>query len=141
MQTIIENILAHEVHFHDSKSGGPGGQNVNKTNTKMSLYFNIQDSRFLTDEQKARLIELAGHKVHHHESVLIMTCQEERHQHANKNKVIKHFAELLMKALVEPKKRIPMSIPKKEREARILDKKFQGKKKQDRQKPTIADSL
>jgi len=135
MQNIIENILAHEVHFHDSKSGGNGGQNVNKRNTKIALYFNIEDSQFLTNEQKERLIKLAGHKVHHEESLLIMTCQEERHQHANKNKVIKHFAELLMEAFKEPKERVPTNIPKKEREARILDKKFTGQKKQNRQKP------
>jgi len=91
MQTSIENILAHEVHFHDSKSGGHGGQNVNKRNTKVTLFFNIQDSEFLTDEQKKRLVDLAGNKIHHEESVLIMSCQEERYQHANKEKVIKHF--------------------------------------------------
>ncbi len=137
MQTIIENILAHEVHFHDSKSGGHGGQNVNKRNTKVTLFFNIQDSEFLTDEQKKRLVDLAGNRIHHEESVLIMSCQEERYQHANKNKVIKHFTELLWSALIEPKERIPTSIPKKEREARILDKKFTSKKKQDRQQPPL----
>jgi ribosome-associated protein len=65
--TTIEHILAREVHFHFSKSSGPGGQNVNKRETKAELYFNIHDSNSLTSEQKQRLIDLAGHMVHHEE--------------------------------------------------------------------------
>ncbi|MEI8009523.1 MAG: hypothetical protein WCI00_09555 [bacterium] len=67
IQSTIENILAHEVHFHFSKSSGPGGQNVNKRETKAELYFNIHDSNNLTFEEKQRLIDLAGHMVHHEE--------------------------------------------------------------------------
>jgi ribosome-associated protein len=64
---IIEEIINKELHFHFTKSGGHGGQNVNKRNTKAELYFNIHDSHNLNDEQKARLIKNAGHQVHHHE--------------------------------------------------------------------------
>ena len=134
---IIDEILQHEVHFHFSRSGGHGGQNVNKVATKAELYFNIYDSQYLTDEQKQRLIQLAQHRVHHEEKILIMTCQEERLQIANKEKVIHHFRQLLTQILPEPKKRIPTKIPKKEREARILDKKFISKTKQLRQKPPL----
>ena len=67
VQDIIQNILAHEVHYHFSRSSGPGGQNVNRRATKAELYFNIHDSQYLTPEQKQRLIELAGHMVHHNE--------------------------------------------------------------------------
>ena len=66
-QSTIENILAHEVHFHFSKSGGHGGQNVNKRETKAELYFNIHDSQRLSFEEKQRLIDIAGHMVHHEE--------------------------------------------------------------------------
>lgn len=136
---IIENILQREVHFHFSRSGGHGGQNVNKVATKAELYFNIHDSQYLTDEQKERLIELADHRVHHEEKILIMTCQEERFQHANKEKVIHHFRQLLTEALIEPKERISTNIPKSEREARLLDKKFASKNKQLRQKPSFEE--
>jgi len=54
-----------------------------------------------------------------------MTCQEERLQIANKEKVIHHFRQLLNEAMKEPKERISTSIPASEREARILDKKYQ----------------
>lgn len=131
---IIDAILAREVHFHFSKSSGPGGQNVNKRETKAELYFNIHDSNSLSFEQKQRLIDIAGHMVHHEEGILIMTCKEERYQNANKEKVIHHFRQLLNEALTEPKERISTQIPKAEREARIMDKKFTSKTKQSRQK-------
>ena len=133
-QDIIDAILQKEVHFHFSKSGGHGGQNVNKRETKAELYFNIHDSDFLTPEQKQRLIDLAGHMVHHEEWILIMTCQEERLQIANKEKVIHHFRQLLEQILPEQKKRVATKIPKKQREARISDKKITSKTKQLRQK-------
>lgn len=136
---IIENILSREVHFHFSKSGGHGGQNVNKRETKAELYFNVQYSHYLTPEQKERLIQLAGHRIHHQESILIMTCQEERLQRANKEKVIHHFRQLVEEALSQPQHRIPTNIPNSEREARIVQKKHTSKNKQNRQKPPLEE--
>lgn len=136
-EQIIDTIIKHEVHFHFSRSGGHGGQNVNKVATKAELYFNVHDSQYLTDEQKERLIQLAENKIHHEEKILIMTCQEERLQIANKEKVIHHFRQLLTEALVEPKERISTKIPQAEREARILDKKYTSKIKKLRQKPFL----
>lgn len=63
----IENILKYEVYFHFVKSSGSGGQNVNKKNTKAELYFNINDSLYLDNKQKQRLIAAVGHLVHHQE--------------------------------------------------------------------------
>ncbi len=134
-ENIIQNCIDHEIHFHFSKSGGHGGQNINKRNTKAELYFNIHDSQYLTPEQKQRLIDLAWEMIHHHEGILIMTCQEERYQHANKKKVLHHFNQLLTQACREPKERISTHIPRAEREARIMDKKFTSKTKQLRKNP------
>lgn len=131
----IQNIIDHELYFHFSKSWGPGGQNINKRKTKAELYFNINSSQYLTSEQKGRLVNLAGQMVHHQEGVLIMTCQEERYQHANKEKVIGYFAQLLKKAYVAPKERIRTTIPKSQRKVRSIDKKFASKTKRLRQKP------
>ena len=66
-----------------------------------------------------------------------MTCQEQRYQKTNKQKLIHYFKELLIKILPEPKKRISTKIPKCEREIRILEKKYIAKKKQNRQKPPL----
>ncbi len=139
IQSTIENILAREVHFHFSKSWGPGGQNVNKRETKAELYFNIHDSNSLTFEQKQRLIDIAGHMVHHKEGILIMTCKEERYQNANKEKVIHHFKQVVNEAMTQPKERISTQIPQAEREARIMDKKFTSKTKDSRKKPKIEE--
>lgn len=76
----IENIVNYEISYRFSKSSGSGGQNINKRNTKAELYFNITDSRYLTDDQKKKLIKIAGNMVHHQDGMLIMTCQEERLQ-------------------------------------------------------------
>lgn len=95
MSEIFDQILNSEVHFHFSNSGWHGWQNVNKRKTKAELYFNIQDSHHLTPEQKDKLIQIGAHRVHHHSSILIMTCQEERTQWLNKEKVIHHFKQLL----------------------------------------------
>ena len=139
MEQIIQSILEHEVHFHFANSWWPGGQNVNKRKTKAELYFNVQDSQYLTPEQKERIITTAGNRVHHEEKILIMTCQEERLQEANKKKVINHFRQLLMEALATPVERVPMNIPEKELEARIMDKKYVSKNKKLRKKPSLDD--
>ncbi len=109
--TKIQKILVQEVHFHFSKSGGHGWQNVNKRKTKAELYFNIDESSFLSQEEKDRLKKLSGNFVHHHSSTLILTCQEERYQHANKTKVSHHFIQLLHKAVETPEERIPTHPP------------------------------
>ena len=112
---------------------------MNKRKTKAELYFNVQDSQYLTPEQKERIITTAGNRVHHEEKILIMTCQEERLQEANKKKVINHFRQLLMEALATPVERVPMNIPEKELEARIMDKKYVSKNKKLRKKPSLDD--
>ena len=99
VDSIIKNMLKHDVHFHFSKSGGHGWQKINKKKTKAELYFNLWDSEYLTDEQKELFIKKAWHAMHHHERILIMTCQEERYQRANKDKVIHLFVSLLKEVI------------------------------------------
>lgn len=109
--TIIKNILAHEVDFQFSKSSGPGGQNVNKRNTKVTLFFAINQSQFLSKIQQERLQKIAGNAVHHDSSLLILSSQEERYQYANKMRVSYRFIQLLHQAAQTPKARIPTQPP------------------------------
>ncbi|PJA48404.1 MAG: aminoacyl-tRNA hydrolase [candidate division SR1 bacterium CG_4_9_14_3_um_filter_40_9] len=141
MNQIIDKILKEEVHFHFAKSGGHGGQNVDKRNTKAELYFNVHDSNFLTPEQKQRLIVFAGDHMHHEAGILILTDQEERLQVANKEKVIHYFRQLLGQAIPEPKKRIVTKIPRYMKEERKEEKQIQSRKKQNRRTDALHASL
>lgn len=129
---VVQSILRDDVHFHFSKSGGHGGQNINKRKTKAELYFNIDNCQYLSDDQKNRLKELGGNFVHHHSSVLILTCQEERYQHANKTKVSHHFIQLLHKACDTPTERIPTDPPAYLHHHKKRKKIHHGRKKHNR---------
>jgi len=138
---ILKKILAREVYFHFVKSSGHGGQNVNKRKTKAELYFNVANSCFLTEEQKQQIIDRSGHRIHHHEKILIMTCHEERYQRANKKKVIHHFRQFMEEALKVEKKRIVTKVPAHEKEKRLTHKQRQSVKKKSRKQIDVNKEL
>ena len=94
-----------EFQFQASRSGGAGGQNVNKVSTKVELRFNVLTSSLLDESQKALVQEKLKNQINS-EGELIIVSQEERTQLRNKITVIKKFRELLKKVLFIPKKRL-----------------------------------
>ncbi|MCE7065395.1 alternative ribosome rescue aminoacyl-tRNA hydrolase ArfB [Dyadobacter sp. CY326] len=101
---INPEILHNELVFQTARSGGKGGQNVNKVETKVELRFDIKNSPSLTEEQKQTLIEKLANKLTN-EQILILYHQTERSQLANKEKIITKFNDLIKKAFFVQKNR------------------------------------
>ncbi len=99
------NLLHNELVFKAVRSGGKGGQNVNKVSTKVELYFDIPRSMALSDEQKTLLLTKLLNKVDR-KGVLKISSQTERSQFLNKAIAIKKFDELFTSAFIKRKKRV-----------------------------------
>lgn len=125
--------LSAEIQFITSRSGGPGGQNVNKVNSKVELRFDVRSSSLLSDEQKETLLIKLSGKISL-EGVLSVVSQRERSQLANKEDAISKFYSLISKALrpVKPRKRTKPT--RSSVEKRLTGKRIKGIIKQNRQK-------
>ena len=101
---MITDDLIKEAVFKAVRSGGKGGQNVNKVSTKVELYFNARASHSLTDEQKSLILGKLKNYADK-DGILKLSSQSERSQIMNKNEVKKKFAELIAKVFRKVKKR------------------------------------
>ena len=128
--------FTEELLFSASKSSGPGGQNVNKVNTKVEVRLNIEKSNLLSDDEKILLLEKISNKINKL-GELIVTSQSERTQLQNKEKAIEKLNLLIEKALKIKKKRKKVKIPKSVKEKRLKNKKIQSDKKEKRKFPEI----
>jgi len=117
-----------EFKFSASRSGGPGGQNVNKVSTKIELRFNVLESPLLSIEEKEIIQKKLENKINN-EGELVLVSQSERSQLANKEKVIEKFYALISKALTPQKKRKPTKPSKSAKEKRLESKKINSEKK------------
>ena len=123
--------LSSEFNFSSSRSGGKGGQNVNKVNSKVLLSFNVGESSLLSDDEKKLILDKCSSKINA-EGFLQIVSQTERTQLSNKKICIDKFYALIQKALTPVKKRKKTKPSKAVKEKRLTDKKKQSEKKQSR---------
>lgn len=123
-----------EIKITASRSSGPGGQNVNKVNTKVEIRLNIASSLLLSDEEKLILLNKLANKINAN-GELIVTSQSERTQLANKEAAIHKLNRMISNALKVKKKRRPTKVPKAVKEKRLLEKHYKSEIKENRKKP------
>jgi len=114
-------IPAQELEITTSRAGGPGGQHVNKTSTRISIRWNIAATQILSLEQKNRVLEKLAGKITT-EGDLIVHNSASRSQLQNKEAALMNLASLIRKALHVPKKRMQTKLPKTAKEARLQAK-------------------
>ena len=125
--------LNPELNYTFSRSGGKGGQHVNKVETKVLLRFDVTNSQVLTDQQKARIQYKLSNFISQ-EGILQLQCDETRSQLKNREIVTARFHKLIQMAFAPVKKRRKTRIPRSVREKRLKDKKMQSQKKENRRK-------
>src|SRR5690554_1633472 len=129
-------LLISELTFKAVRSGGPGGQHVNKTASKVEVSFNLDESKALSEIEKDRLRNKISTRISS-EGIILLQCGETRSQHRNKAIVIERLIELLHQNLKVAKPRKKTKPSKGAIERRLQTKKEHALKKSNRKPPQI----
>lgn len=136
MQTLKERPFLSELSFKTSRSSGKGGQHVNKTESRVSLFFDVENSQFLSDEEKELIISKMGERLNEGKIIQI-DVEESRSQKRNKEIATQRFLELITEKLKRKKKRKVSKPTKSAIKKRLKAKKKRSEKKQNRRKDNL----
>ena len=124
-------IPESELEISFARSGGPGGQKVNKTSSAVVLKFDLKHSSALPDRVRKRLMELFGNMISS-EGVLVLHSRKHRSQSRNRDSAIRKLVKLIRKAARKPRRRRRTKPTRASQEKRIAEKKRRGKLKKNR---------
>lgn len=122
-----------ELRFSFSRSGGAGGQNVNKVETKATIHWDFRASRALDDAQKELVAQKLANRINEAGEVVVYS-QAERSQQANREKAAQILNDLVSGAITVSPERMETKVPRREKEKRVEEKKKKSEKKESRRK-------
>ena len=139
MIEITDNISIwdDELIFRASRSAGPGGQNVNKVNSRITLFFDVANSRSLSDEQKRRILSRLATRADRNGLIRVVS-QKFRTQNANRRAAVERLQQLLADALKTRPVRKKTKVPYAARQRRLKQKRRRSLLKQQRAKRNLA---
>jgi ribosome-associated protein len=132
------SIPDSEISFTFSRSSGPGGQNVNKLNTRATLLFDVAGSPSLDDRQRERIMSRLSTRITR-EGILRVVSQKHRTQKMNRDAATERFAELLGTALERRRPRRKTGVPRGVKKKRLEDKRRRSRLKAARARPVGDD--
>lgn len=131
----MRECLKREVSYKTSRSSGPGGQHVNKSESRVELSWNLLETKCLKETQILLVKQRLASRLTDH-GVLILTSEKHRSQYRNRVEVTERFLDLISASLVPARKRLPTKPSRSSIEKRIKNKKIRGEiKKSRREKP------
>jgi ribosome-associated protein len=130
------SIPEDELHFDASRSGGPGGQNVNKVSSRVALTFDVTASAALSDDQKRMIFQKLAGRINK-DGILRVVSQRTRSQELNRSDATERFSELIRQALTLQRPRVKTRLPRAAHERRVEQKKKRAMVKQGRAKKIL----
>jgi len=137
---LMIEISEEKLVFKFSRSSGPGGQNVNKVNTRVTVFFDVVGTRSFSDEQKKRVLKRLSTRADKN-GVIRVVCQRYRTQKANRQGAVERLRELLREALRKKRARKKTAVPAYARRKRLAEKKKRGLLKKQRAERRFGDDF